>query len=215
MESLAQLFPPRIAATIRSQSVSWLHSYQAHVLQMAASCGVADAAAQILDGLLSALNPDPPSSCLSVDVVVPFCTTDAQYLVQCLRGLDAQKHVTVTAHVCGDGCEWPELPAFRRLQLRRYNTPGEWGPYRIANGIVAGENCRSEFLAIQDADDISHPDRLWRQLVSLMTSGAEMISSRTENFVTPEQSDSKILHARRSREPYVPHAPCDCRCLSD
>lgn len=135
-----------------------------------------------------------------VDVVIPFCAGDAKYLTECVQSVLNQEHVTVCLHVAADGCPFPEdLPTDDRI--RRYTTPGQWGPYRIANEI--SRRCRSEFLAIQDADDVARPERLWRQIAILRSTGAEMVSSAAKNFVTPEQADNPDLLRRVQLEAVV------------
>lgn len=132
-----------------------------------------------------------------VDVVIPFCVSDAKYVAECVQSTLAQEHVTVAIHLVADGCEFPsELPDDDRI--RRYATPGEWGPYRIANEV--SRICQSEHLAIQDADDLMRPERLWRQLAILSSTGAEMVSSAAKNFVTPEQADNRELQRRVRQE---------------
>lgn len=182
---IANLFPRRIARTIAAQSLDWLISQRAHVLQMAEQCGIDRlVVAAEIDQFIAASEPQPPTDNPAVDVVVPFCDGDSCYLLECLDGLAAQEHVRVIAHVVADGCGWPVLSSLDSgLSPLRYSTPGGWGPYRIANSLVRHGHCRSEFLAIQDADDISLPDRLWRQIALLRSQNADMISSANENFI--------------------------------
>ena len=118
----------------------------------------------------------PPDSPLQVDVVMPFWDMDRHHLKNTVPAILDQKHVDVTLHLIADGCDFPELP---EGDIVKYQTDGNWGPYKIANAVYW--NLTKEFMALNDADDISYPDRLWKQVQRLRESGAEMISSSMMN----------------------------------
>lgn len=59
----------------------------------------------------------------------------------------------------------------RRLCVRRTSTTV--GPYRIVNALIPA--IRSPLIAFQDADDISHPERLARQLRFMAESAADIV----------------------------------------
>ncbi|MDG1897241.1 MAG: hypothetical protein P8J37_20280, partial [Fuerstiella sp.] len=73
--------------------------------------------------------------------------------------------------------------------------------YRITNAVF--RQFRSQWMAIQDADDISHSDRLWRQIQTLQHFDAEMISSATENFLDAGSLNDETLQQRLLSEPIV------------
>lgn len=110
-----------------------------------------------------------------------------------------QRFVRPTLHVVSDGSEWPDLPQVDNLI--RYQTEGGWGPYRITNAVF--HNFRSDFIAIQDGDDLSRPDRLWRQLQTLKYHRAEMISSAAVNFLDWESTEDPGLQNRMKIEPVI------------
>lgn len=143
--------------------------------------------------------PTFPSDRPAVDVVVPFHAGDSQWLGECLRALDLQRGVEAIAHVVADSCDFPTLPVFEALTVMQYQTPETWGPYRIANSLVRWGHCEAEWLAIQDADDISLPDRFWRQIQTLRHHNADMISSAMNNFM--EQCGCSKVEEHFSREP--------------
>lgn len=145
--------------------------------------------------------PDPviPDSPYAVDVVIPFWAGDSQWLGDCLEAVNAQKHCEPIIHVIADGCEFPVLPNISAEMHRyRHDRPAGQGPYRLTNALVQHGHCRTEHLALQDADDISLCDRLWKQMSLLHLTGAAMISSATENFVQHES-----LQYRQDDEPVV------------
>jgi hypothetical protein len=146
--------------------------------------------------------PSPPDRDILVDVIVPFCSADSAYLEECLESLRSQSHCTAIMHVIADGCEFPRLDWDRYFCLQ-YSTYGSWGPYKITNAVVAGGNCEADWLALQDADDVSHPDRLWRQIQTLIHHHADMISSASENFLDAGSVDDEFLQKRVKQEPVI------------
>ena len=68
------------------------------------------------------------------------------------------------------------LVQFRRdARLSVYRSDRNVGPYRLNNRILA--EVETPFVAFQDADDLSEPDRLSIQLGILEKSGADMVGS--------------------------------------
>ncbi len=193
---LAAGFPIR-AETIADQGASWLCRMRVMVESWAAECGldVNDA----IDADLGVWEPVPPIRPVAVDVVIPFCHADVRFVSDCVWSILNQRFVEPVLHVVSDGSEWPDLP--RVDNLVRYQTEGGWGPYRITNGVF--HNMTSDFIAIQDGDDLSRPDRLWRQIQSLKHHDAEMISSASANFVDVGSVDDETLQRRCQNEPII------------
>ena len=162
-----------------------------------AECGlvVGDA----IDADLGIWEPIPPGEPVAVDVVIPFCAADRQFVVECVQSILDQRFSAPIVHVISDGAGWPDLPSADNLI--RYETSGGWGPYRITNAVFP--SFHAEWMAIQDADDISHPDRLWRQIQMLRHFDAEMISSATQNFLDAGSLDDETLQRRLQSEPIV------------
>lgn len=158
--------------------------------------------------------PEPiiPAEPIRVDVVVPFWAGDRQWLNDCLRGLSEQNHAEPVVHVIADGCDFPPLSASVNVRRYTHNEPPGQGPYRLANALVRHGHCQTEYLAIQDADDISLPDRLWRQVQLLRQTGAQMVSSAAENFAESEAYETKARRQRlvnpAVRYPSVPRGRC-------
>ena len=129
----------------------------------------------------------------TVDVVIPFHAGDAQFVREAVEAILAQRFVRPIVHVVADGCDWPDLPD----GVLKYEAAGGVGPYRIANAI-AMHHAWGLWLAIQDADDVSHPDRLWRQVATMERYGYEMTSCSAANF-----TNDPTLVGRLSNEPVV------------
>lgn len=145
--------------------------------------------------------PEPvaPKTPVVIDVVIPFHRADSAYLAECLQAMDNQRYCTPVLHVIADGCEFPAMSNMTAEvhYYRHSRRPGQ-GPYRLTNALVSGDHCKSDYLAIQDADDISLPDRLWRQVRLLEQTGAVMISSAMQNF-----AQDNNMTVRQKREPIV------------
>ena len=143
---------------------------------------------------------DPPGHSPVVDVVIPFHAGDAQFVTEAVQSVLTSEHVTPVCHVVADGCEFPDtLP--KHPQIKRDSTPGGWGPHKIANTV--SKRCWNTWFAIQDADDICLPHRLWRQVQLLKTTQAMVVSSAAENFVSPDQVDNVRLQNRLKRDPVI------------
>ena len=127
----------------------------------------------------------------SIDVVIPYNETDRHLVVEALTSILIQVDCNPIIHMVADNCKpyylttpepinsipTPILPTSQEIvdgtTIIHYVTPGI-GPYHIVNKLVP--SFQTNFIAIQDADDISYPIRLSHQLRILkdyvMTSGA-------------------------------------------
>lgn len=64
-------------------------------------------------------------------------------------------------------------PFFVDQRLALYRTSRNVGPYRIKNRLI--RKIQSPYIAFQDADDVSHPQRLSRELRALDRSNAHIV----------------------------------------
>lgn len=140
----------------------------------------------------------PPTDPPRVDVVIPFCAGDRHFLPDAVSAIASQRHVRPVIHCIADGCDFPELA----LPCHRYSTPGGWGPYRITNSLVHHGHCQTDVLAIQDVDDISLPDRLWRQLATMhrwgyQHVGGSMVQQPADGYTEDRHIREPILRPWR------------------
>lgn len=175
-ESAGQL---DIARVIRREGLGWVNQNQDRLRSIARSKKVQgiDGALQV-DGLRLTNTTAP--AVVSADVVIPFHSGDVKWLPECVESIISQNHASPVVHVISDGPEFPKLPDSVR-KYRHDKRPGV-GPYRLTNALVKGGHTRTDYLAIQDADDLSLPDRLRRQISLMTLSGAEMVSSAMREF---------------------------------
>lgn len=123
-----------------------------------------------------------------VDVVLPYCEMDYQYVEEAVNSILVQTPKTLI-HLVQDG---PVTRPFRpsHPDIRIYRT-SNMGPYRIANSIVK-HYMVSQILAIQDADDISYPNRLELQLTAI-DNGYEQISAAMDQFAEPSYKGERHI----------------------
>jgi len=118
--------------------------------------------------------PIPSTSLYDIDVVIPFCKTDAHLVNVAIASILVQVGVSPLVHVVADNCEFPDnLPNKECIQY--YRTDSTLGPGCIANAVVA-YHAVTPYLALQDADDISFPTRLIKQLDKLRN-GFDQVSA--------------------------------------
>jgi glycosyltransferase involved in cell wall biosynthesis len=101
-------------------------------------------------------------------------------LAQAVDSILSQRNVSLSLFFVDDSSpteQWKAvLAAFPRdRRLRIFQTSSTVGPWRIDNWLC--EHVRERFIAFQDADDYSHPDRLWLQVNQLENGSADIVGS--------------------------------------
>lgn len=125
-----------------------------------------------------------------IDVVIPFCQSDSHLVVDAITSILIQIGVKPLIHVIADNCDIPEsLPS--KSCIRYYKTFSNLGPGRIANAIAA-HHAGTPFMALQDADDIAHSNRLVLQL-SKLHDGFEQISAAMIQQALPGYRGSRHI----------------------
>ncbi|QDV24394.1 ERV1/ALR-related protein [Aureliella helgolandensis] len=140
----------------------------------------------------------------NVDVVIPFHGGDARFAAESIESMLEQRRVFTFLHIIADQCDIPaEVVRIAKTdpEVRLYTTPRRMGPYRIANSIARHE-AASDFLAIQDADDISTPHRLAKQLQTLIGSDYAQTSGAMQNFT--DEQNPYLLDRRQTEHTILP-----------
>lgn len=104
----------------------------------------------------------------AVDVVIPYTTTDLHLVGEAVDSILAQRYCLPIIHLVADNCL-----SIRHPSCINYKTSKQLGPYLIVNLLT--NHFRTKHIAIQDADDLSYPDRLWKQ-VAILEQGYYMTS---------------------------------------
>lgn len=109
----------------------------------------------------------------NIDVVIPYCESDRHLAVEAVNCIIHQKHCSPIIHAVADNCEPIKSPF-----CKHYRTTSNIGPYLIVNSLVS--HFTTDYIAIQDADDLSYTNRLWKQIALLEESEVEQASLRSE-----------------------------------
>jgi glycosyltransferase involved in cell wall biosynthesis len=124
------------------------------------------------DGDASLSSPD-----MRVGVLVPHFGAE-EYLAESVASLLRQDHGDLEVHVADDASpseRWLEVLAPLRHDPRLFlwRSSANVGPYRLKNVLLARTD--TPVIALQDADDRSHPQRLSRQLAYMQRTGADLV----------------------------------------
>ena len=143
--------------------------------------------------------PQPPVNC---DVVLPF-RDHLEYVEESLTALLNQVNCRPVIHLVDDASrqsidsflnQWKKHP-----QVRIYRNSRNVGQFTSFNNVLPW--VESEWVAVQDADDISQPDRLWQSVNALRLAKADIFGCAVELFgaertVTPNRQGEPELQDR-------------------
>jgi len=123
-----------------------------------------------------------------VDVVLPF-HDQFEYTRQAIESVLAQKSIRVVLHLIdGDSSDRAGADALLsryrgqhgEIAVRTYRTKGDIGQFMAVNAVE--QYLETDYLLIQDGDDISDPNRAFVSALSLCLSGAGLFSSAVRLF---------------------------------
>ncbi len=127
----------------------------------------------LADFRFSAVEKQPAGPKISVIMAVHNA---AATVSQAIRSILEQSHQPVELLVCDDcstDTSAQEIAAWRHDErVRIYRSVEHQGPYNIRNNLIA--EASGAYVTFQDADDLSHPQRLHRQL-QLLEGGAAAV----------------------------------------
>jgi glycosyltransferase involved in cell wall biosynthesis len=112
-----------------------------------------------------------------IAVLVPHYGAE-DYLSEAVASLLRQEHADLEVHVADDASaneRWLEVlaPHRRDPRLMLWRSSANVGPYRLKNALLTRTD--APVIAMQDADDRSHPQRLARQLACMERTGADLV----------------------------------------
>ncbi len=149
-----------------------------------------------------------PQRRAACDVVLPF-RDQLDFVRQSLESLLAQREVDVVIHLVDDDSREPTDDFFNSFQshpnIRFYRNRRNLGPFSSFNNV--SHFAETSMVAVQDADDISLPERLSRCCHLLEVSGADLMGSATELFGDPQiiphvaHIPSEEAHSHQNRAP--------------
>lgn len=134
------------------------------------------------------------------DVVIPYYR-GLQWLPQTIEAVLAQSCVDVVVHLVND--DSPEDDSDVRSQfagcrqLRWYRNRENVGPYVSYHGTW--KHHETDWFAVQDADDIPLPNRLWRSIAALDRYRADIYGGCMEQFAeTRSAGERNLRHASQT-----------------
>lgn len=145
---------------------------------------------------LPALPVDP--STYSCDAVIACCAADIPYLQAAVTSLVTQRFVKVQVHVVCDGFKPSQIvrrDLARYKNVRLYWHQASVGPYLSAMRVVPFMKTKS--FAVQDADDVSMPYRLWRSCQVLEEAGAALVGGACVQSLAPGEHRACVTHAAK------------------
>lgn len=130
--------------------------------------------------------PAAPSG-YDCDVVIPYCLKNLQWLPAAIDSILNQAGVNCLVHLIADGFDIPqEALQYETLkQVRLYRNKQTIGPYRTMNRIF--DRLESEFIAVQDSDDIAMPHRITYSLEKLQN--GDVYGGAMRQFTSYETRD--------------------------
>lgn len=138
-----------------------------------------------------------PEDSVVCDIVVPFI--DRKYLYETINGLLNQNNARCIIHVIDD-CSNQNIDDLiaEYPTVRWYRNQRNIGQFMSVNNII--DRCETDFLVINDADDISEPDRVWLAITAMELGDADIYGSQTTQF--SQIDDSFMSHNHISLKPY-------------
>jgi glycosyltransferase involved in cell wall biosynthesis len=140
----------------------------------------------------------------AVDVVLPFHNT-VDFVHESLQSMLEQTGVDVVVHLIDDASTIDTSQDLERWnrdpRIRVYRNSRNVGPYMSFNNV--SRFFETEFVAVQDADDISLPHRLSVGVASLRDSNADIFGAAVEMFGDNLERASKT-NAPSGKDPSLP-----------
>lgn len=133
--------------------------------------------------------PDP----IACDITMPYDESNLKWLPESINSMLNQNNANCILHLVNDGFDlsvdqhirdqYGHLP-----NVRFYRNDRVYGPYLTVNRLV--DFLETDFFAVQDSDDISTPNRIWRAVTTLQETGADVFAASMEQFIDHESEDA-------------------------
>lgn len=127
-------------------------------------------------------------SVVTCDVVLPYHEVTVGWLPSAIDSILNQRSARCVIHVVADGVERRHQNVVQKMfssqpDIRFYHNPQPIGPYQSCNAIFF--NLETDFIAMQDSDDISLPNRIYHSISALQKHHADIAGFAAQNFVDP------------------------------
>ena len=147
--------------------------------------------------------PQGPRQQVTADVVLPYCASNLEFTREAVESVLNQNDAKIILHLISDGV--PE--AIDNIRLRFGDLPNvrtycnqRSGPYIAVNRVF--QFLETDYMVIMDSDDVSLPQRVWRSVMAMESSGCDAYGGTMEQFIDYRYSSPKLLE-RLKKEPVV------------
>lgn len=138
---------------------------------------------------------------VTCDVIIPFFN-NLEFLKKAVQSIQNQKNAVCTIHIVDDGSTVPTETILARLKapnVKIYRNTHNIGQFMSVNSVI--EHCTSDFIAVQDADDISNSDRIWQSVNALQLTGYDVFGCQVVQFADPV-NPGQLIDLRSVKPPY-------------
>lgn len=132
----------------------------------------------------------------SCDVIIPYHEPTVRWLPMTIDSILNQQHAECIVHLIADAIdpsldegilrEYEHLP-----QVRMYRNTERLGPYQSLHAIFS--HLETDYIAIQDSDDIALPHRIWHSVTSMREHDADIFGGAQENFIDWQSRENPDL----------------------
>ncbi len=138
------------------------------------------------------------------DVILAYCPANLRWTLAAAESILNQAFAEPVLHLVADGGSAMDDRGLKNALAgvaccRWYRAPNRLGPYRIANNLF--DYLETEYYAIQDADDLSAPNRLWRSVRILEDYGYDIFGGAMEQFADYRRR-SPLVQTALANAPY-------------
>lgn len=142
------------------------------------------------------LSPVLKNQHVECDVIIPYCQNNLRWLKESVDSILNQSGCNTVLHVIADGFE-PESYLFD-MPIYLYQNKNAVGPYVSANRVF--RFLETDYIAIQDSDDIALPHRINFSINEMLRTDSEMFGAGMRQFASYETADAESIE-------YVMQAP--------
>jgi glycosyltransferase involved in cell wall biosynthesis len=123
---------------------------------------------------------------VTCDVVIPFEDSSPDWLSGSVESILNQNYAQPIIHLVADGQTNKSviqhaLHEFVHPNIRIYQSRTKLGPHRLTNCLF--DFFETDFLCIQDSDDIATPNRIWRSVSVLQATKSDIFGAVMEQFI--------------------------------
>jgi len=138
------------------------------------------------------------------DIVISYHEAALPLVPIAIDSALGQQNAECIVHVIADALPWNEEEKIKKLytgipNLHFYRNEESIGPYQSLHTIFHA--LETDYIAIQDSDDISLPHRIKHSIHVLNRESADIAGFAARNFLDSSSNDDRKLQSLLSREP--------------